>query len=446
MGAGDKNVSRLRDTLIRQVEDGEIEPDVAEARAAAAGLSPLATVPPPDRFDPMSLGTWSLPMALAWIIWRKPEMVREWWDDYLQECRQWLFIEVRGYRLRPREKASVAGLGYSENIDAVCNDAAESVRRLKTVQVAKAELWRMLELGAVSATAVNSVTGDKLVIGAAAWPDSKLIEYSTREELQTRHPVARCDGIELSAQNVMDIWLRRLDLKDTEPPLFPPVAGVYTPFFCVAHWIAAQGGMRPGYLAREVWQEAYEQLLGEIVAGEHEVIGTGAGTPERIEPHVFAGCRVILPFDEIDDRLLQEQELVLVSHPYVDDERWRAGFDDSLRNRCGPLWQRLSLRRSALPQSPEHSPGSAGRSSAKTPAKYRTGAAGQPTSKDYLLRKLNDRISKDEFFDKLSDEARELARWLRIAHPLAPQPVVGTIENIIREAYNNAKTARLKRP
>ena len=445
MGAGNNDLHALRDELIRQVEDGEITPKKADARAAKAGLPPFETTPSADRFDPMTLSTWTVPMALAWIIWRSPEMVRESWDDYLQECRQWIFISGR-YRLQPRNKASIAALGYDEDIEGAIKDNAGSARRLKTVKEAKAELWRMLELGAVGATAVDIVTGNRIDISAAAWIGSRIIEFSTREELQLRHPVARCDRVSLSAPNVRDIWLPRLDLKGIEPPLFPPEADAYTPLFCVAHWIATQGGMCVGALAPEVWQDAYNQLLGEIVAGEHEVIGTRAGTPERIEPHVFAGCRVILPFAEIDDRLLQDNELVLVSHPFIDDERWRSGFDDSLRNRSGALWSRLSLRRSALPEPPEPTSGSAGRGSAKTPARYRTGAVGQPTSKHIVLRKLNERIARDEFCDKLIDEARVIAEWLRIAHPDAPQPTVGAIENIIREAYNKAKTARRKIP
>ena len=47
--------------------------------------------PPPEKYDPDKRSHWSITMTLAWIIWREIDAVRNEWDDYRNECADWIF-------------------------------------------------------------------------------------------------------------------------------------------------------------------------------------------------------------------------------------------------------------------------------------------------------------------------------------------------------------------
>ena len=47
--------------------------------------------PPPEKYDPDKLSHWSITMTLAWIIRRDLDAVRNEWDDYRNECADWIF-------------------------------------------------------------------------------------------------------------------------------------------------------------------------------------------------------------------------------------------------------------------------------------------------------------------------------------------------------------------
>jgi hypothetical protein len=78
------------DVLITQVNYGELTPQQAELEVGLSGLEPFEFRPDPPDFDPMKETTWSLVMALAWIMWRTPDAVREMWNRYRQEFRFWV--------------------------------------------------------------------------------------------------------------------------------------------------------------------------------------------------------------------------------------------------------------------------------------------------------------------------------------------------------------------
>lgn len=91
---GDRNRRRiLRDKLHEKIRVGK-EPwtrnvNRGDEVAVYLGLEPFVTEPDATRFDPMREPTWSLMMALAWIIDRTPEAVRDHWEDYRAECQEW---------------------------------------------------------------------------------------------------------------------------------------------------------------------------------------------------------------------------------------------------------------------------------------------------------------------------------------------------------------------
>ena len=81
-----------RDVLRGKKTPDEAEQWLAEKNAVAdikLRLPPFAATPDLVRFDPMAEKDWTLAMAAAWIIWRTPEAVREHWNDYRFECKEW---------------------------------------------------------------------------------------------------------------------------------------------------------------------------------------------------------------------------------------------------------------------------------------------------------------------------------------------------------------------
>src|SRR3569623_268228 len=67
-----------------------------------------ATGPNLDHFDPDREVFWTLPMAIAWIAWRDPAMVRNQWSKYRKACWECIREESPDGRLPPLMRASVA--------------------------------------------------------------------------------------------------------------------------------------------------------------------------------------------------------------------------------------------------------------------------------------------------------------------------------------------------
>jgi hypothetical protein len=79
-----------RDILLDQVRRGQKTPEQAEQAAAMQGFGPLATKLDPVAFDPDQMLWWSLPMAVAWIAWRKSASVSEHCAEYEEPHTRWV--------------------------------------------------------------------------------------------------------------------------------------------------------------------------------------------------------------------------------------------------------------------------------------------------------------------------------------------------------------------
>ena len=77
---------------------------------------------------------------------------------------------------------------------------------------------------------------------------------------------------------------------------------------------------------------------------------------------------------------------------------------------------------------------------------YKTGVAGKPTSKDFLLQELNERAKSKKLESSLSKEVDYLLRWLVSKHPNAVKPKKKSAENAIRTEYNLLKSTTKKNP
>jgi hypothetical protein len=92
----------LKHDIIVQVERGAMSPKSAELKAREMGLGSFSQSPNPATFSAMEQDVWSLDMALAWIIWRTPERVEEYWHDSQAKRWGWQPIkrsqQVHGFR------------------------------------------------------------------------------------------------------------------------------------------------------------------------------------------------------------------------------------------------------------------------------------------------------------------------------------------------------------
>jgi hypothetical protein len=97
-----------RDLLLKRARQGELSPGEAEEEAVAQGLGRLTRTPDPNA-APRTRVAWTLGMALAWIIWRDLDPVRDHWPEYLAEFAEWHLLtaadqpEKASWHLKPRE-------------------------------------------------------------------------------------------------------------------------------------------------------------------------------------------------------------------------------------------------------------------------------------------------------------------------------------------------------
>ena len=73
------------------------------------------------------------------------------------------------------------------------------------------------------------------------------------------------------------------------------------------------------------------------------VIGSRDGVREPVPGFNFAACPVDYPFQENDLDLHFDDVLYLRSYPYLGEEKWGRGTDDSLRLRGKGRWTRLMV-------------------------------------------------------------------------------------------------------
>jgi hypothetical protein len=178
--------SNSRDSLISKVHRGEISSAAAEIEAKRLGLPPLARRP--SSFDPMVEPWWTLPMAIAWIVWRQPRQVLLFWDEYRLRCWAWRTILGR-HRLVQDSPATLGLLLRVERsgASAVKDDPKiKIVKNVMSVRSAKAELWRALGKGTLHATGVDLDAARRVPIRDFEWCDLECVEEHGRVIVRTR--------------------------------------------------------------------------------------------------------------------------------------------------------------------------------------------------------------------------------------------------------------------
>jgi hypothetical protein len=161
-----------RDEVLNAVREGRMLPHEADADAKANGYT-LAHEPNPTKFDPMKEARWSLPMALAWIMWRTSDEVREMWDAAREERRFWQDLEwqepggpVRnGYSLKQSEPATFFEVEFASRYPTTPPQldfkTALADLRLKAIE------------GKIEATGIPSGSEIRTAIRSDVWNDLK---------------------------------------------------------------------------------------------------------------------------------------------------------------------------------------------------------------------------------------------------------------------------------
>jgi hypothetical protein len=204
-------MSIARDDLIEEVKYGRMTP--AEAEAERLGLGPLASVPDPQKFDPMSEAWWTLPMTVAWIVWRNDRDVLENYDPYRLEWFDWIYHKWRtgfegaiheGHFLEQRKPVTLPRLALSVCLDTV---AAQSRENLVTFEEAEKSLWNALQDNQLQATGIPADGEKRVQIQDFEWRDLKAFEERERDVVRYEAISRRgYNNIALRRQSVLSLW------------------------------------------------------------------------------------------------------------------------------------------------------------------------------------------------------------------------------------------------
>jgi hypothetical protein len=376
-------------------------------------------------------------MAVAWIVWRSPNRVREYWDAYRRECWDWHFHHWRvgvegpvydGYFLEERSPASLVRLHLSESLNSANDSEPEPITSLKGAEHA---CWQALQEGLLEATGLSRQTGERTPIAAHEWRDLEYFEERNRDVVRARRPGALPSGgyddVVMPRKGVVALWAEQRQQAPLRlPETMRPSGAGYMPLYCAAQWIATEGGITSfDPLDLSAWEAAFADLLAHLASEEVKVVGVRQGASEPVAGHHFASCAIDYPFQDAPIELILGEELHLRSYPYLDEEHWRRGFDDALVDRRGARWRRLMVLRADVARCWPFG----------TSEPLRTGAPGRPTSMQLVDAEFERRIVEGRIEKTLAAEARALERWLPEKHPNYPRATKTTIENNIRGAF-----------
>ena len=389
-------------------------------------------------------------MTVAWIAWRSPDKVREFWDPYRSKCLDWHFKEWRvgpdgpvhaGHFLEERRPATLSLLSFVERYDSSHGLLPSGAI---SIDDAKVKLWDALSENAFQATGISTDTGERTVIPDCVWPDLMDIEEHGRDALRVREPWGApsrrgYNDIALKRQNIMAIWHphRLEECGHKLPALIEPEGPGYMPLYFAAQWIATCGGtveIDPDDLS--VWQDAFAQLLARIASEDVAITGVRDGEREKLNGHMFAGISVDYPFSDTPFSLLVSDELYLSSCVYIDEEHWRKGWNDSLQTPRGCKWSKLMVLKSDVAH---HWPHSLVQSPTGT-GLYRSGGPGKPSAMHLVRAEHRARWERREAAESVREGSRSLSRWLHDVHPTAPPLTPKAIENRIRDEHRSQLT------
>ena len=430
-----------RDTLLDLVRRGQFPPDEAEREAIKRGIGPLATKPDPLDFDPDEMPWWSLPMALAWIAWRNSTSVREHCPEYGESCLHWMpgtwniptnggtqFERIEGYELRPLGQSTACRLPVVEAYLTSTKTLPSTTRM--TVSQAEKQLFAALAAGRIKAIAKDAA-GNVVDIPQREWPYLQLFEENERDVLKrgVLDPPAFSE-IKFERSVLKEVWVEFLVEPYMIEPMMRPSPAGYVPLCSALHWIMTEAGRKVQHLEdSQPWAAAVERLMPLISTGEVQIIGrpSSGGPPRAIEGHTFAGISVSQPMHDTLALIAGDNPWISCT-PYVDEEHWGDVFNDQLYvSKVGPAaWTHLQLRKSDVLREIVFADAVLEEDADTV---YETGAPGRPSSMHLIQQEFSARHERGQSATSITQEADELAKWLRKVHPKAAAVTAKTIKN-----------------
>jgi len=427
-----------RGSLLDSVLSGDLSPAQAEQAAESLGMTPFERVPSAVDYDPFAEREWSLVMAVAWIVWRTPDRVREFWDRYRLAVRRWVPIgsgdksagEVSGgYALLSLNRATPTDLAVATSV------RGKPLHRGKTdAELARLDLWDALIDGVLAAKGRRTSDDHATSIAAEDWRHLSWYEVPNINPVRVgrspRDPRAYED-VTVDASRLVSLW-QPASSTGALPPLGTFAEAKWVTLFSAAHWIASEGGNR-GLTSADsaAWSRAYAELLAGLSASELEATGIRDGERLKIPATTFIRLPVELPFEPAIPARSRRDDLSLRSTFCADEGDYQRGFGDSLHNRTGVIWSRVTLMQADVAR---HWPFKSGR----------TGTAGRPTSMPLILNEFRARCARGDARESLRAEAEALTNWQRKTHPSGPHASLGSVENGIRKEYRQWRERHTK--
>lgn len=165
----------LSRTLIERVGIIENTTEEAEAEASRLGVGPVNPQPDPAVFDPMKEVRWTFPMALAWIVWRDPDKVRQESDKWRAQARDWRVLHSLALQpdgtTRSTETVDVGPLSRQHGsylatvLDVDVRGSRGQAPRVLPYD-AKAALWQVLQEGKLDPDRIDDASGRPIPIPA----------------------------------------------------------------------------------------------------------------------------------------------------------------------------------------------------------------------------------------------------------------------------------------
>jgi hypothetical protein len=429
--------AKSREDLFDELKFDRARPEEAEAEATRRGWPPLAAIPPASAFDPMAEQYWTLPMAMTWIATRSVDAVRMAWNKYRTQHHVWRRADWRegpggavhkGWLLDSLEPATSLGIQLYSILGHF-----EGQEGFMSVPEARKALWIALQEGLFQATGLARLGGGRVPIQAEDWHSLEPRSIEHRDEVGREGVGLDYAEPLVTAKAIWHRWPARREPMQL-PPLMTPEGDGYMPLYCAARWIASLGGARefdPEDSA--IWAEAFGEVLTAISSEKVRVVGLRQGQKELVPGHKFAGVQVDYPHGDKPLDLVGSNEVYLRSNPYLDDQHWRHGFDDSLVNRHGELWTQLMVEKDDVRD--------------RWPFDFtdqeRTGLPGRPKlAADIIRDELERRGAAGQLDRTVTEQAEALVAWLAREHPSKARPSPRTVENYIRQRYHQLRPTK----
>jgi hypothetical protein len=206
-------MTTTRSSIYARFTLGEITQEQAEAEARAAGFGTLERHPNPADYDPIREPFWTLPMTLAWIIYRSADPVARLMDSFQAETRIWLPTDYVGENgktekrlnlISPQRKSALDVINHAIKADDSLSQALSGIK-------ARDELLRTLKSGQLQAFGIRPGESQHTSVPPITWEtittffvDEPSIQASDIGSVDEKS--ARFHWVRVESARVRELW------------------------------------------------------------------------------------------------------------------------------------------------------------------------------------------------------------------------------------------------